>query len=156
MLVRRISQLLYMPTVYVFIRIVIHRITSYNVCYTKLLRNVFPRGTAPIRKVFELLKSIRLWNAQDRIYETKAIEYWKEELEFTGKDIVTFEIELFCRNNEDKRTKSISEVTYAISALGGHVLKICYIEEISYHSLLVNLPRAEIQQLVDNYSYNFV
>lgn len=113
--------------------------------------NVFPRGTAPIRKVFELLKSIRLWNAQDRIYETKAIEYWKEELEFTGKDIVTFEIELFCRNNEDKRTKSISEVTYAISALGGHVLKICYIEEISYHSLLVNLPRAEIQQLVDNY-----
>ncbi len=113
--------------------------------------NVFPRGTTPLRDVFGLLKSIRLWNAQDRIYETRAMEYWQEDLGLTGNEAVTFEIELFYRKSEEKREKSFLEVTNAVFSLGGQVLSTCCINEITYHSILVSLPRGEVQQLVDNY-----
>lgn len=119
--------------------------------YSNGENDVFPRGTTPLRTIFELLKTIRLWNAQDRIYETNAFSYWKEELEFTGKDLISFEIELFCRQSEDKRDSSFLEVSNAINFLGGKVLQMCYVREISYHSLLVNLPKSQIQQLINNY-----
>lgn len=112
---------------------------------------VFPRGTAPLKQVFQLLKNIRLWNAQDRIYETRAMEYWKEELEFNGQEEVFFEVELFCRSDTTKRNQAISEVSSAIFDLGGRVLKTCFIGEISYLSLLVSLPKNQIEDLVNNY-----
>lgn len=119
--------------------------------YSNGENNVFPRGTTPLKKVFELLKTIRLWNSQDRIYETNAIEYWKQELEVVGENPVPFEVELFCRHDESKRNIAKLEVMNAISSMGGQVLKTCFIPEISYHSLLVSLPKSQIQQLVENY-----
>ncbi|WP_303871928.1 S8 family peptidase [Acetobacterium wieringae] len=113
--------------------------------------NVFPRGTTPLRDVFQLLKTIRVWGAQDRIYETNALEYWKENLEFDGEKPVPFEVELFCRNEERKRDLAVEEVKNAITSMGGKILQICYIEDILYHSLLVNLPKKEIEHLVKNY-----
>lgn len=119
--------------------------------YSNGEENVFPRGTASLKSVFQLLKNIRLWNAKDRIYETNAMEYWKEELELDGQNEVIFEVELFYRYDERKRYQSISEVSNAIIGLGGSVIKTCFINEIAYLSLLVSLPRKQIEELVNNY-----
>ena len=113
--------------------------------------DVFPYGLAGLRDIFKHIKDIRPWNAQDRIEETHVMEYWKEELEFTGKNVVPFEIELFYRRDSRKRRNASENVETAIKVLGGNVLQKCVIEGIQYHSLLVSLPKKAISDLVNNY-----
>lgn len=114
--------------------------------------NVFQRGYAGLRDIFINIKEIRKWNANDRLSETYTIEYWREFLEIAGDNKVPFEIELFFRNDLRKRSIAAQSVTYEINNLGGKVLQESVIEGIAYHSLLVELPRKEIENLVNNYN----
>ena len=67
--------------------------------------DVFKRGLQDF--VMSLpYKNIRRWNAQDRIAETHAIDYWRESLEFDGNSPVPFEIELFFRSDFQKTAYS--------------------------------------------------
>lgn len=113
--------------------------------------DVFQRGFAGIRDVFTNIKNIRRWNAQDRIAETSAIKYWKESLSFDGDSLVPFEIELFYRAETGKRQIATRAITYEVNELGGSVKQECVIEGISYHALLVELPRNSIESLINNY-----
>ena len=119
--------------------------------YKKGEENVFENGFYGLRDIFRKIKDIRLWDAKDRIVETHIIEYWKESLEISGKESVSFEIELFFRNNSNARKNSANNVKHEISVLGGKVLRECTIDDIFYHGLLVELPRNAIIDLVDNY-----
>lgn len=113
--------------------------------------DVFARGYAGLKNIFVHIKGIRTWNASDRIQETQVVEYWKESLEIDGNEVVPFEVELFYRQDEKKRIRAEEIVVSEIVSLGGHIINKCYISEISYHALLVNLPRNRIEDLVDNY-----
>ena len=113
--------------------------------------NVFPFGFAGLRDIFTHIKDIRPWNAKDRIEETHVMEYWKEELDFTGTNVVPFEIELFYRKDNNKRRKASGNIEAVIKELGGNVLQNCVIEGIQYHSLLVSLPKKVIGDLVNKY-----
>lgn len=112
---------------------------------------VFQRGFAGLRDIFINIKNIRRWNAQDRISETHAIEYWNEQLELDGDNPVAFEIELFYRKEQAKRTLSTQAISYEVRQLNGKILQECVIDSIAYHALLVQLPRSSIETLVDNY-----
>lgn len=112
---------------------------------------VFQRGFAGIRNVFTNIKNIRKWNAQDRIAETYALEYWEESLSSDGTIPVPFEIEIFYRSEAEKRRMSVETITYEVKQLSGKVHQECIIEDISYHALLVDLPRNSIERLVNNY-----
>ncbi len=114
--------------------------------------NVFPHGTTPLRDVFLLLKSIRPWDASDRIYETNAIKYWEEILKIDVDYPVPFEIELFFRKDEAKRSTASTTISNTIQSLGGAKLQECVILDISYHAMLVSLPRNQIRDLVSNYN----
>lgn len=112
---------------------------------------VFQRGLSGFKNVFTNIKNIRRWSAKDRIAETYAVEYWRESLEIDGLQTVPFEIELFYRNQEEKRKNSTQIITYEVNRLGGKVMQECVIQAISYHSLLVELPRRSIEGLVNDY-----
>lgn len=113
---------------------------------------VFKRNFSGLRDIFIHIKNIRPWDEQDRIFETHAIEYWKEQLSIGGDQPVPFEIELFYRSDEEKRNNASFLVMSAVEGMGGSILKECMIGEISYHCILVELPRNSIQELVDNYT----
>lgn len=113
--------------------------------------NVFQRGFAGLRDVFTHIKNIRKWGAQDRISETHAVEYWRENLDLDGDSPVPFEIELFFRAKEEARRIASNTINQKINALGGRVLHECILSEIAYHAMLVELPRVAIENLVNQY-----
>lgn len=112
----------------------------------------FPRGYTGLRNIFCNLKTIRKWNAQDRIDETGVQEYWKNALITSEREFVSFEIDLFYRRIPAKRQLSSNAVANVVASLGGKIIKECTIVEIAYHSMLVSLPKNSIQQLLENYT----
>ena len=113
--------------------------------------DVFARGFAGLRDIFVNIKQIRTWTSEDRIQETRILEYWRESLELDGNVAVPFEVELFYRNENEKRVLAEKAVILEVERLGGRILSKCHISEISYHSLLVELPRNRVEELVENY-----
>ena len=113
--------------------------------------DVFARGYAGLRDIFVNIKQIRTWTAEDRIQETQILEYWRDSLELDGNVAVPFEVELFYRNDQEKRTLAEKTVILEVERLGGRILSKCHISEIAYHALLVELPRNRIEELVENY-----
>ena len=113
--------------------------------------DVFERGFAGLRDVFIHIKRIRPWGPEDRIFETHIMEYWRENIEIDGDRAVPFEIELFFRANPNKRSNAYETIKHAVVGLGGVVHSQCVIESINYHSMLVVLPKRQIQSLVDTY-----
>lgn len=113
--------------------------------------NVFQRGFAGIRDIFTHIREIRKWTAQDRIEETHAMEYWRESLELDGNTAVPFEIELFYRSDVQARSKASAAIRHEVSLLDGQIIQECIISEISYHGMLVELPRNAIENLVEKY-----
>lgn len=113
--------------------------------------DVFKRGYAGLKDIFINIKNIRKWTSKDRMEETRVIDYWRESLELDGNTAIPFEVELFYR--KDSKNRSLAETTVAreIKKLGGRILNKCYIDEIAYHALLVELPRNEIEKLIRNY-----
>ncbi len=111
----------------------------------------FERGLGPLKEVFALLKNVRIWDASDRIYDTKVLEYWKESLQIDGNQFVPFEIELFYRKDKSKRDEIQQELRDIITDMEGEIVSSICIEEILYNAILVKLPREKIEQLVLNY-----
>ena len=119
--------------------------------YSNGEETVFKRNFSGLRDVFTNIKAIRRWNAQDRIEETHILKYWRENLAFDGTVPIPFEIELFYRDDKDKRINAKQAINYEIQQLGGHILQECILDEIAYHGILVELPRNAIENLVKNY-----
>lgn len=113
--------------------------------------DVFKRGFAGLRDVFTHIKDLRKWDARDRIAETHALDYWRESLEFDGNSSIPFEVELFYRSDAVKRSNASETICHEIQSLEGRVIQECVIGEIFYHGMLVELPRASIEGLVNRY-----
>ncbi len=113
--------------------------------------DVFKRGFTGIRDLFTHIKDIRKWDAQDRITETHAVEYWRESLEIDGDSLVSFEIELFYRSDVFKRNTASETIRREIHTLNGRIIQECIISEVCYHGMLVELPRIAIEDLVNRY-----
>ncbi len=110
----------------------------------------FERGLTKFRDVFLCLNDIRRWGIQDRLHETGVIDIWLEDLKYEENDVIRFETELWYRGSTNRRAQSENQVTQLIQALGGQVLSQCAISEITYHSLLAELPRNSIQDLINH------
>lgn len=110
----------------------------------------FDKGLAKFREIFLRLKDIRRWGVKDRLLETGVIDAWQEDLEGDGDRLIRFEVELWFRSSEEKRSQSSTIVTNQIQQLGGHVLSEFLHEGIAYHGILAELPAKAIQAIVDN------
>ena len=124
--------------------------------YKKDENMTFDHGFAKFRDVFLCLKDIRRWDVQDRLDETGVLDVWREDLEHLPDQPVRVEIELWFRNSESKRQDANRQLTSLIEELGGRVLSQCVLSDISYHSVLAELPRQVAQQVMDHSSVELV
>ena len=107
-------------------------------------------GLTKFRDVFLRLKDIRRWDVKDRLLETGVIDAWRKDLEHDSGRLLRFEVELWFRNSEGKRSQGSAIVSNLIQELGGHVLAESLHDGIAYHGILAELPAKAIQAIVEN------
>lgn len=109
----------------------------------------FPRNFNKWRDLFGRLRTLRLWNAEDRLRDTGLLENWRFEIE-NGRQTVAFEAELWFRGNEETRRRAALQVADAVVTAGGQVVRTSTHSEIGYHGLLGSIPSAAATQILDN------
>ena len=112
-----------------------------------------PRGFAAFRHVFEQLRDLRPWGAQDRI-PAETIAYWREEAERNPNQPVRTEVELWFRSNAGRRGAASQTLNRMVTAAGGALVHEAVIEDIAYHGMLVDIPAAEVQRLIAHEAVN--
>ncbi len=111
----------------------------------------FDRGLTRFKYVFEQLRAIRRWGPEDRIRETGLIEEWQEKLLMVGQSQspTLVEIELWYRRDGNMRASAEELLRGEIRNAGGQIRHSSHIPEISYHSLLVELPIQQIAVVLE-------
>jgi len=107
----------------------------------------FARGLAPFKHVFEQLRTIRPWDASDRV-DSDMRAYWVDQIE-SGQDALRFEIEAWYSSSAGRNETARNEIQTLVRRLGGDVLSHALIAPIAYHGLLVELPAAAIQSILE-------
>lgn len=108
-----------------------------------------PPGLAPWKHLFAQLKSVRPWNAADRLFES-GLEAALEE--GVGSQTLACELELWFRREAGRRTDARRRVETLLDEQGGAVLSTCVIPEIRYHAMSVRLPVTVVRRLVPDYT----
>ncbi len=102
---------------------------------------------APIRNLFDCLKSIRRWSAQDRVSATDA-----ESLSLLVRDnpntLIGVEIELVFRESAAQALVSRQAVINAVGKAGGTILHESRHPQFSSDALLVELPASQVNLIV--------
>jgi hypothetical protein len=106
------------------------------------------RGLAPIANLFSQLHDLRPWGPQDRI-PAETVEFWREEMARDPDRSIRAEVELWYRTSEARRQEASAAVRTAVTEAGGRVVHESLIEDIAYHGLLVDIPSAYVQRLID-------
>jgi hypothetical protein len=109
----------------------------------------FERGFNKWRELFRRLRTLRLWNAEDRLRDTGLLANWRFDIE-NGKQTVSFEAELWFRGSEETRRRAALEVAEAVRDVGGQIAQTATHTEIGYQALLGSLPAAAATQILGN------
>jgi len=115
----------------------------------------FERGSTKWRDLFDLLFDIRFWGFRDRIDETGIMKDWKFRID-SNKERIPFEIELWFRKNDTLRVATREKIIELIEEFEGQLLKECIVEDISYHSLLVEAPIGIFDNLTEDTNISFL
>lgn len=99
----------------------------------------FERGFGGFRKVFEQLRNVRLWNVQDRFYDT-GVDTVRENALQHNTATIRFEIELWYRDNGNKRVEAQNQITRILEQFGGSVIQVSEYPEIAYHGMIAECP----------------
>jgi hypothetical protein len=110
--------------------------------------NDLPHGKTKWRDVFSHLRSIRFWNAADRLEDTGILADWKERLSWKQTSLPC-EIELFYRRTPAERLAAATRVRKAVEQAEGYVHHESIIPEIHYHALSVTLPIQAAERLLE-------
>ena len=110
----------------------------------------FRRGLAPLKRLFEQLREVRLWGAEDRMGEFRLFDDWKFRLEHSSEsDLLPFEAELWFRDTDARRNQAYSRFSQTVISLGGQISRSSVIPEISYHGVVGQIPVSRVRDLVD-------
>lgn len=107
----------------------------------------FPHGLGRLKKAFDQLHTIRLWDAEDRVRDTGIVEDWKDRIAH-GQEVVPFEAELWFRNNPNRQQQAQTYLSNVVDSLGGEIVQQCVISQIAYHGLLGRIPIDELSALL--------
>lgn len=108
----------------------------------------FPHGQAKWKDLFRLLVNLRRWGPEDRLRGTGVVDDFAARATI-GQETVPAEIELWYRSDGSRRRSAETAVREAVGSSGGTVVASATIEPIAYHALLVTLPIASVQPLVE-------
>ena len=109
----------------------------------------FERGFGGFYKVFQQLRNVRLWSAQDRYYETGVAPIWEAALQ-QNVGRIRFEIELWYRDIEAKRREAQDLVSQIIVQYGGKIIRVSEYQEIAYHGIIAECPAEGIKAMISN------
>lgn len=103
------------------------------------------------KDVFSQLRKIRRWGINEILMETGMIEHWKEELRtVNSEEEMTFQIEFFYRQSQDKRQQMERNIVNLLGQEGGKTLgSFLDIPEIAFSAVKASLPVPKIQEWVD-------
>lgn len=101
----------------------------------------------PFKNIFIHLKDVRRWGVEDRIQETRVVQYWEQRLVYTRQP-VTFEVELWCRGDQAKRAAGYAQFQAIVNAAGGQVITRAVIPDILYFGVLAQLPPDKMRETV--------
>ena len=106
---------------------------------------VFPRGYAKWRYLFEKLHDIRAWGPQDRMPQ-KTVHYLMDNLALQT-DLIRAECELWSYQSSDKNAKAREKFNRAVRESGGLIVHQSSIPAIAYEAALIDLPVSEVESL---------
>lgn len=106
----------------------------------------FVKGLAPWKHIFEQLKDVRRWSAEDRI-GADVKSYWQDRIGAAPQN-VRFEIEAWCYRSAAKNNEVRTKIETLVRGEGGQVLSRALIPEIAYHGFLVDLPTQLIERIL--------
>lgn len=109
----------------------------------------FIRGFNKWRELFGRLRTLRLWNTEDRLRDTGLLDNWRFDIE-NGRETVSFEAELWFRGNEELRQRAQAQVEQAVFDAGGQVVHSAVHAEIGYHGVLGSIPTTAAGQILEN------
>ena len=115
-------------------------------------------GAGAWSEIFSHLRTVRFWNIKDRVTNTGILNYWQEEVACKKgtASMVAFEIEFSYDENELGRQQRQQRIEGQVIHEGGVVIATCYIREIHFHAIKVELPIANIERVLgENYSALF-
>lgn len=101
------------------------------------------------RPVFACLRDVRRWGIKDRIEETGIREDWNEAIAM-GATAIPVELELWHRSGAAERSAAEARVRTLVEAAGGAILDRASIPAIGYHAVLAEIPRAEVEGILNS------
>lgn len=104
------------------------------------------RGYTPFEKVFEQLRVLRPWGAEDRILD-ETIAYWQEKVASAPDQPVRTEVELWFYLTTAGRHEASRRLAAHIAEVGGRVVHEKIIDEIAYHGALIDIPARAVEEL---------
>lgn len=106
-----------------------------------------PQGLAKWGDLFSQLRDVRPWGVHDRLMETGVLRDWQERVAH-NEEVVPCEIELWYREDPERRRIARDRVAGLVGGLGGQIVREATIGDIAYHALLARLPVAAVQPLL--------
>ncbi len=101
-------------------------------------------------KLFGYLHDMRVWSVQDRLDPTLSA-YVANMLAEDPDEHVTVDLDLWYRNADERRDKSLDTLNEMLEEVGGQLIDQVDIPEIRYQGVRIRVPGDVAQQLVDGH-----
>jgi len=114
------------------------------------LNKKMPSGKTKWRDVFNQTLKIRRWGIEETLRETGMIDRWHDLLDpiDPGQEIHC-QIELFYRQNPNKREQNEAAVTALLAEIGGRTLgPFIDMKSIAFHAVKAKLPADKVRHLL--------
>lgn len=105
-------------------------------------------GQRGLWKLFGYLHDMRVWSVQDRLDPMLSVYVANMLAEEPGEH-VTVDLDLWYRNQDERRDKSLDTLNDMLEEVGGELVDQVDIPEIRYQGVRIRVPGDVAQQLVD-------
>jgi len=109
-----------------------------------------PYGKGKWRDVFNQTLRIRRWGIEETLRETGMIDRWHDLLDpIDPAQEINCQIELFYRQNSEKREQNEATIVALLLEMGGQTLSsFIDIPDIAFHAVKARLPAAKVRHLL--------
>jgi hypothetical protein len=115
-----------------------------------------PYGKAPFGHLFSRLDTLRAWDDRDRLERTGVLYVWRQELSELSDQLVEFEVELWLRDDPDKRREVLAQLRSDVEAQAGEILAESVRPEIGYHGVLARVPARCLREAVEQHEFRWL
>lgn len=98
-------------------------------------------------KLFDYLHNLRVWSVEDRLDPTLTDYVTKMLADAPDEDVIV-ELDLWYRDDDDRRDESLDTLNEMLDEVGGELLDQVDIPEIRYQGVFIQIPGEVAEQLV--------